>query len=410
MTEGAIKPFQLRPMRAGEKRKVAIVHGVLDAGNGGSEECAIWAVEALKSDFEVSLVVPGTVCLERLNEAYGTSVKADEVRICSLPIPRILTRRYAPSRLRGAFASRLLRPVISHYDILISTYNLCNFGRPGIQRIADLSWDETLRRRFDPSPSGVRGWYHRFGWLRRFYLQVCSAIAASPEGNPLSSGDIIVANSQWTAAKLKEFYGIRSRIVYPPVAGHFENLERERRERNFVCIGRISPEKRVERMIEIIGAVRSRGHDIRLRIVGQLDSSRYAKAISALAARNSNWVVMEGKVVGSAKERMMAECLYGIHGREGEAFGIGVAEMIKAGCITFAPAEGGPAEILGHDALLYHGNDDAVRKIIAVLASESLRTQLAKHLRLQAGRFSPQRFMSGFRSAVDDFLESAQVS
>jgi glycosyltransferase involved in cell wall biosynthesis len=311
-------------------------------------------------------------------------------------------------RRRGC-ANRRLQRVINQYDILISTYNLCNFGRPGIQRVADLSWDEALRRRFDPQPSGMRGWYHRFAWLRQLYLRLCSAIASVPKGYVLSSSDIIVANSQWTAAKLEEFHGIRSRVVYPPVAGHFENNGNERRVGDFVCIGRISPEKRVERMIEIISAVRSRGHDVRLRIVGQIDSSRYAKSISALAARNSNWVVLEGKVVGSAKERLMAECRYGIHGREGEAFGIGVAEMVKAGCITFAPAEGGPAEILTHEALLYHGHEDAVGKIISVLASESLRTELINHLRLQAERFSPQRFMSGLRAAVEEFLQSTAV-
>jgi glycosyltransferase involved in cell wall biosynthesis len=192
--------------------------------------------------------------------------------------------------------------------------------------------------------------------------------------------------------------------VYPPVAGNFANNGKERRGRDFVCIGRISPEKRIERMIEIIGAVRSQGYDVRLRIVGLLDSSHYAKTIAALARRNSSWVVLEGRVVGSAKERLLAECTYGIHGREGEAFGIGVAEMAKAGCLTFAPAEGGPAEILSHEGLLYQGHDDAVRKILRALGSESLRKELAAHLERQAARFSPERYMSGLRTAVEDFI------
>ena len=79
--------------------------------------------------------------------------------------------------------------------------------------------------------------------------------------------------------------------------------------------------------------------------------------------------------------RSLTGCRYGIHGREGEAFGIGVAEMVKAGCITFAPAEGGPAEILAHQALLYENDADAVEKISAVLSHDVLREELIWHLR-----------------------------
>ena len=105
-------------MRARSKPTVAIVHGLLDAGNGGSEARAIWAVEALKDDFAVSLVAPGFISLDRLTEAYGTAITREQVRVCSLPIPRILTHKRAPSALRGAFASRALRSVIHEHDIL----------------------------------------------------------------------------------------------------------------------------------------------------------------------------------------------------------------------------------------------------------------------------------------------------
>jgi len=47
--------------------------------------------------------------------------------------------------------------------------------------------------------------------------------------------------------------------------------------------------------------------------------------------------------------KRQASSRYGIHGAEGEGFGIAIAEMVKAGCVTFAPAVGGPAEILDHE-------------------------------------------------------------
>jgi glycosyltransferase involved in cell wall biosynthesis len=221
---------------------------------------------------------------------------------------------------------------------------------------------------------------------------------------------MIVANSRWTATKLRERYGIVAGVVYPPVTGEFSDVPRECRRNDFVCIGRISPEKRIERMIRIVGSVRGRGHDVRIRIIGSLDNSPYSKTIASLAQQHHQWVLLEGLCVGEQKTKILAACRYGIHGREGEAFGIGVAEMVKAGCITFVPAEGGPAEIVRHEALLYRDDGDAAEKISAGLSRERLREELGCHLRLQADRFSPEHFMSGLRFAVGQFIESEVVS
>ena len=367
----------------------------------------MWAAQALKHDFAVSLVTAGPVDLAQLNLFYGTTIGSEDVIIRRLPMPRILARRQAPSALRGAFGSRALKDLASKYDILISAYNLSDFGKPAIQCVADFSWDEDLRRQFDPPPGGVHGWFHRARWLRRYYLQLCRTISP-PSGRDLFSGeDLIVANSQWTATKLRERHGATALVVYPPVSCAFPDVPDERRYDDFVCIGRISPEKRIERMIRIIGAVRSRGHDVRIRIIGHFDSSLYSKSIAALADSHREWVLLEGRKVGAEKARLLADCRYGIHGREGEAFGIGVAEMVKAGCITFAPAEGGPAEIVNHEALLYHNDNEAVEKITAVLDGEVSRAVLIRHLHHQAEQFSTDSFMVNIQRIVMRFVASA---
>jgi glycosyltransferase involved in cell wall biosynthesis len=388
------------------KKRIAIVHGQLGRGNGGSEARAMWAAEALKRDFAVSLVAAGPIDLAQLNLFYGTTISSADVSIRSLPMPRVLAGERAPSALRGAFGRRALKYFVHDHDVLISTYNLCDFGTPGIQCIADFSWDEDLRRRFDPPPGGVHGLFHRSRSLRRCYLRLCETIAPSTGRDVFAGDDLIVANSHWTAAKLCERYKAIARVVYPPVAGVFPDVPHEHRRNDFVCIGRISAEKRIERMIHIIDTVRSRGHDARIRIIGPLDASPYSSTIASLAERHREWVLLEGRKVGGEKARILAECRYGIHGREGEAFGIAVAEMVKAGCITFAPAEGGPAEILNHEALLYYNDDDAAQKIGAVLEREALREKLIGHLRRQADKFSPEDFISGLTEAVHDFLRA----
>jgi glycosyltransferase involved in cell wall biosynthesis len=312
--------------------------------------------------------------------------------------------------LRGAFAGHALKSLVRDHDVLISTYKLCDFGVPGIQCVADFSWDEVLRRHFASPPDGVRNLFDRSLSLRRCYLRLCRSIAPPLSRDLFAGEDLIVANSHWTAAKLIERYGAIARVVYLPVACAFPSVSDEHRRSDFVCIGRISPEKRIERMIDIIGAVRKRGHNVRIRIVGLLERSLYANAIVALAGRHHDWVLLEGRQVGPQKAKTLAQCRYGIHGREGEAFGIGVAEMVKAGCITFAPSEGGPAEILADQALLYQNNDDAVEKIVAVLDHEALRSRLISHLRNQAAKFSSESFMNGLRETVDSFLSRLDLT
>src|SRR5271170_5567893 len=105
------------------KKRVAIVHGLLGGGNGGSEARAMWAAKGLKRDYEVSLVTVGLVDRARLNSFYGAAIDPKEIGVRSLPMPKALTHKKAPSALRGAFANRALRRVAREYDLMISTYN-----------------------------------------------------------------------------------------------------------------------------------------------------------------------------------------------------------------------------------------------------------------------------------------------
>ncbi|HTT75725.1 MAG TPA: glycosyltransferase family 4 protein, partial [Candidatus Binataceae bacterium] len=220
--------------------------------------------------------------------------------------------------------------------------------------------------------------------------------------------NVIIANSKWTARVIHDKYKIATAVLYPPVNLSGDYISFAQRRDEFVCIGRISPEKRIERIIEIVKEIRRRGHRMNLRIVGALDGSGYAAKIESLARQSPEWVILEGLRQGKEKVNCLRASRYGIHACEGEAFGIAVAELIKAGCITFAPATGGQSEILNHSALLYHDLGDAADKMTAVLEHEALRGELIRHLRHQAEKFSPESFMAGLREAVNDFNQRSQ--
>ncbi len=383
------------------RQSVAIAHPRI--GHGGSESIVMWVAEALKGGFEVSILTTNSIDLDDLKRHYGTSLRPDEVTFRKLSVP-LISGTSSAAALRGALFQRALRAVAGEYDLLISAYNPCDFGVPAIHCIADFSWDDELRRRLDPSGDGLAGAFYRDGPVRRAYLGLARMLSAPSGRNVFAGEDLIVANSIWTAGILQERHGVANApVVYPPVTEP-SVCRVGSRNLDFVCLGRISKEKRITTMIDTLARVRTRGYPVRLRIAGALDDSPYSQKIRTLAQQNRDWIIVEGPQWGSAKWKLLSECGYGIHARSAEPFGIAVAEMVKAGCITFAPAEGGPAEILDHDTLLYRGEDDAVEKICAVLSRPALQASLLEHLSRQAGKFSAENFMRELHAAVAGFL------
>lgn len=389
------------------KIKIGVGHPLM--GRGGSEARTMWTLQALKDDFNVSLISAGEVHINALNRFYGTSIRQDEIFIRKAPLPFFMNKIVGGDALRGAFYQRFCRKIASEFDVLISTYNICDFGIPAIHFIADFSWDDEIRRSFDPPPSGTRGLFHQNKLLRKIYLGL-SRIVSNPSGRNVFAGeDLILANSKWSAKMIKHRYGVDVDTLYPPVTTKFPVIPRKDKESGFVCIGRISPEKRVEQIIDILRKVRKRGHDIHLHIIGGTNETSYGRSIEEISKAEKDWIILEGKRFGQDKAKILTQHHFGIHARQAEAFGISIAEMVKAGCITFVPDEGGQTEIVDHSSLIYKSVGDAVDKIDTVLQQPILQNKLQRHLEEQAKEFSVHRFKSGLLSAVEKFMKTMNI-
>jgi glycosyltransferase involved in cell wall biosynthesis len=380
------------------RQKVAIGHPRL--GFGGSESNVMWLIEALKGDYEVTVVTTGGWDLVALNDYYGTRVGADEVKVRIVPVP-LLVRSRSAAALRGACYQRFVRKIAEEYDVRVSAYNPTDWGLPAIHFIADFSWHRGLRERLDP-PSP--GWVYRDSLIRKAYLGIASAYGR-PSGRDVLRDDPMIANSRWTANLLKQSFDVDcAAIVYPSVWTEFPDVPWEQKEKAFVMIGRIAPEKQLELAIAILEAVRHRGHAIRLHLCGKIENDLYGRRIARLCKEHADWIIPEGRVSGTRKAQILANCRYGIQTRAAESFGISVAEMTRAGAIVFASSDGGQAEILGHPALLFSNVDEAVEKIHAALENPSLQSTLGAHLAAQAQLFSASLFMRKARACIEESL------
>lgn len=389
--------------RTTKRPRVVISH--LYMGRAGSEANVMWLCQALKGDYDLTVVTTGGWDLDDLNQYYGTSIEPSEVHVRLVPMPPLPHGLFAAA-LRGNLCQRYARRIASEYDIRISAYSPTDWGLPAIHFIADFSWHDEIRNAHDPPP---RSLIYKDTLLRRAYLCLARA-CGSRSGRDLLRQDLVIANSEWSAAQLRRYYpGASFPVIYHPVRSAFPKVRWDNKENSFVIIGRIAPEKRVEEAIAILAAVRSRGHAVQLHLCGAIGRDPYGRRMARLCAEHADWIVPEGRVSGENKVRILTQCRYGIQTRHAEPFGISVAEMVNAGAIVFAPARGGQAEILNCPELLFTNQDDAVAKIHSVLSQPDRQEQLAGYLAGRVPLFDENQFVRQVRALLHRALAPVSV-
>ena len=389
-------PVLARLRRARDRREVRralVIHPTLDSP-GGSTCVAAYALTALRRDFEVTLLSWDPVDFAPVNRAFGTNLEKEDIRLLSVPngwrrVHRLTRLPLFPGTLLRRYASSLLHK--ERFDLVVSTTNEIDVGVRAVQYI-HYPWA------YYPCPDTNYRWYDLVPVARLYHFM---ADRVSGTSNAGIARNVTLANSEWTAGRFRRWYRGDAQVLYPPVPVEVSPLPWAQRTDAFVCVGRISPEKNVLGMIDILSEVRKR-HPVSLLICGQRDSPAYERQVRAAAAAHRSWVSLALDLERAELMERVAHCRFGIHGMVGEHFGIAVAEMVRLGCVCFAPADGGPAEILGDPHLLYTSREDAVTRICGMLENPDALGKSRARLTERAQLFSAERFMDEFRHACLD--------
>lgn len=386
------------------KKTIAVGHPTM--GRGGSEARAMWLLQTLKNDFDVTLVATRRVDLNELNAFYGTSVRPGDIKTRIAPTPFFMKNNSGIAALRGAFYTRFTRQIGREYDLCISAYNLSDWGRPALHFIADFVWDRELTATFDPVPDEGSKLIHRKNLLRWSYLRLCRLIQGKPkpQNSFFDGSHAIIANSKWTAEIIREKYGYAcDQIVYPPVLAKYQPVPWADKEYGFVSIGRITQEKRIEQQIDILKKVRALGHDIHFHLIGKIEDDPYGRMVQN-KCHDKQWIIMEGQKSGMKKERLLTGHKFAIHTCPHEAFGITVAEFVKAGCIPFIPSSGGQTEIAPFEVLQFASVDEAAKKIDLLLRSEDEQQRVCKYLETRSTKVSAKQFCVQSLEIIEQWL------
>ena len=160
----------------------------------------------------------------------------------------------------------------------------------------------------------------------------------------------------------------------------------------------------IHEIINTLIKVRKKGYDVHLHITGCEGNPKYEREIKRLQKENSSWIFLNKGLSRKEYCEILARHKYGIHMRK-EAFGIVIAEMVKAGCIPFVRSEGGQIEIIGKNKLImFNDSKEAVKKIIEILSNEEKQKKLFNFLNRRAKLFNKERFTKDVQKIVNEFF------
>jgi len=371
--------------------RVLLVQRAL-APPGGAAGVSAWMVEALKRDHAVTLLAWQRPDLSALNRFFGTTIDPGDLPVILPPAPlrALLAALPVPAYLlRTALVLRQARRLAPRFDVVITGDNEADFGPHGVQYI-NYPWDLL------PRPAGEARWYHRRG-LVTAYRELCIGLAEFSEDRMRKTPALV--SSDYVGRLVAQRYGIVPRTLYPPVMGRFPDVPWEARDSTFLCVGRIAPDKQLDRVIDVLARVRRELPDTRLAIVGTPEGA-YAERIAARARAEGGWISITSGLSREALVALMARHRYGIHGHLAEHYGLVVAEMVHAGCIVWVPNDGGQVEIVGDARLCYDTIEHAAASIARTLRDPREQDDLRRHLRSQAARSSTEAFVRELREVV----------
>ena len=360
---------------------------------GGNEAVTAWTVEALRLEYQVSLITfTGPVTADALNGFYGTNLREDEFSCVCPNLPPLLKRTKRFSLLKDHLMMRYCKSARASFDLFICIGAGMDCGHRTVQYFG-----------YKPVLTVIKEAARWHYFLKRRFMRLCEVLS----GFSLESmkQNVTLVNSQWIGQVVEQVFAISNyEVVYPPVNASSVRTVWDGRREGFLCISRIVPYKRIERVIEIIRRVREQGFDVSLHVVGRPDDPDYFARISQLRQRFEPWLSLQDVVPNQELISLIDQYKYGIHGALDEPFGIAIAEMVKAGCIVFVPDGGGQTEIVGVPELTYESIDDAVVKITNVLGGKSLQFTLQNHLERQRDLFSTQTFCQTINRVVHEYF------
>ena len=249
----------------------------------------------------------------------------------------------------------------------------------------------------DPALNGYLG--GQATAVRLAYTRACNAIA-----RPATDAGETITNSQWTARMMSDHCNEQAMgWLYPKI--NFEPRPMDHAPRKpyaIVSLGRIVPNKRFEDAIRFTDRLRCAGIPAELDIIGRAENPAYLHRLTEMT-RQRPYVRINLDPPDSERNRILAQASLGFHGLKAEHFGMGVAEMILAGVVTFVFDAGGVCELVTDPGLRFQTVTEAADRAMSLICRPDLRERSQRELQTGAALSQARNFESCARDILMDW-------
>jgi glycosyltransferase involved in cell wall biosynthesis len=374
-----------------EEKPVLVVHPQIGSV-GGSEFKLSVLLELLTRDLGLKTVLATheVFPVSKLNEVWGTEIKYENLEVINLKFPR----RFASwlSYLKWARISKFAKKNANKFSLIISGHNPLLDVEGTISFVGDVTFASI-------GHSSI---------LRELMHKVVNFVFGLR--GEISRNNIIISNSKFSAKVIKDYLGLDSVVIYSPVfvASDPDEVPWEEREDGFVYLGRISREKKVLEIIDVVRSLRERGHDLHLHIVGTGHDKKYLEEVKKNCS--GEWCSIEGAKYGKEKEEILLRHKFGINLCEAEAFGISVAEQTSLGEIVFVADSGGQVEIVEDEILRVKNKEDFIRKFEILVRNEDKIEEIRRKLKKKLVEYHKDAFKERVKKILKPYIEYGKVS
>lgn len=349
-------------------------------------------LELLGRRGEVTLLVWDPVDFVAIDRYYGTrlSEKKIHVVLVSSLARRILQYLKLPHYLVKLFSLEgKAKSMRGEYDFCYSAFNDLDLGPPAVQYI-----HHPNRMHDIPSPQ-ARSW----AVVWPLYLWTLRRISGHRLAGVQSNYTIV--NSRWTGRNYQDqLGGPVHAVIYPPPLGRCL-AGQGTREFGFIAVGRVDRVKNWLRIIEIMIRLRERGHNLKLTLAGGSDDEKLLAELRVYERLHFEWLTLAIDLPRPELDQLITRHRFAIHAMVDEHYGMAVAELVLAGCLTFVHDSGGQVEIVSQPEARFSDVADGVEKIERVLTNPTLANNLLEAQAGQQDRLGRARFVRDMENFMD---------
>ena len=246
----------------------------------------------------------------------------------------------------------------------------------------------------------------KVGGMREFFARIFLNYVRMWDKAASDRPDFFIANSKYTRARIKKYYGRDSIVVYPPVDVAIPKVELSENSESstfgisgdyFLIVSRLSPYKKIDVAIEAMNKL-----DLPLIVIGEGEAKyvKYLRSIAGAQTKFLGWKSDEEakKYISNCRAFIFSgEDDFGIAPVEAMSFGKPVVALRKGGAVETV-VEGETGEFFDEPAIEVLA--DAVRRF-----QENEKNYNPAKIRERAERFSKEKFVTNFQKVIGEIVE-----